>query len=267
MWIIDINRKLSKRLGSFFPHSVNKITDNYPAIVGRFAGSGRVIVDVGGGAQCAFAEVCPGSHIIAVDISLSELERNRQVSDRRVADVTEQIPLPDNSADVVSSRFVLEHLRGVGHFVEEAYRVLKPGGIFITLFPNKNAPFSLINRVLPASFARKVAYALKEGAAEYGIFPAYYEYCSPRAFQRLCEGKGFTPVDVKVMYFQSSYFYFFFPLALTSLCYEWIISRLRLMSLSTHVLVCARRPTEGGQAVGLKETASLGSLHRPVGSP
>jgi ubiquinone/menaquinone biosynthesis C-methylase UbiE len=247
MWIININRKLSKHLASFFPHSANTITDNYPTLVGRFAEKGRVIVDVGGGAQCAFTEECPGSHIIAVDISPSELERNHQVSDRRVADVTERIPLPDNSADIVSSRFVLEHLRGVERFVEEAYRVLKPGGVFITLFPNKNAPFSLINRVLPVSFARKVAYVLKDGAAEYGIFPAYYEYCSPRAFRRLCEGKGFTAVDVKVMYFQSSYFYFFFPLALASLCYEWIISRLRLMSLSAHVLVCARRPTEDGQ--------------------
>jgi SAM-dependent methyltransferase len=181
--------------------------------------------------------------------------------------VTERIPLPDNSADIVSSRFVLEHLRGVERFVEEAYRVLKPGGIFITLFPNKNAPFSLINRVLPVSVARKVAYALKDGAAEYGIFPAYYEYCSPRAFRRLCERKGFTPVDVKVMYFQASYFYFFFPLALASLCYEWIISRLRLMSLSAHVLVCARKPTEDGQVVRLKGTASLGSSRRPKSLP
>ena len=246
MWIIDINRKFSKRMESFFPHSANTISDNYPTIVGRFAKNGGVIVDVGGGGQCAFAEECPGSHIIAVDISPSELERNRQVSDRRVADVTERIPLPDNSADVVSSRFVLEHLRGVGRFVDEAYRVLKPGGIFITLFPNKNAPFSLINRVLPVSFARKVAYSFMEGAVEHGVFPTYYEFCTPRAFRRLCEGKGFTGVDVKVMYFQSSYFYFFFPLALASLCYEWIISRLGLISLSAHVLVCARRPTGDG---------------------
>ncbi len=259
MWIIDINRKLSKHSESFFAHSANTISDNYPSIVGRFAGNGQVIVDVGGGAQCAFAEECPGSHIIAVDISPSELERNRQVSDRRVADVTERIPLPDNSADIVASRFVLEHLRGVGRFVEEAYRVLKPGGIFITLFPNKNALFSLINRAIPVSFARKVAYAFKDGAAEYGVFPAYYEYCSPRAFRRLCAEKGFTSVDVEVMYFQSSYFYFFFPLALASLCYEWIISRLRLMSLSAHVLVCARRPAKDRQAVGPEGTASLAS--------
>jgi len=257
MGIIDINRKICGRLQSFFPHSMNTISDNYPMIVGRLAENRGVIVDVGGGARCAFAEECPGSHIIAVDISPSELERNRQVSDRIVADVTECIPLPNNSADVVSSRFVLEHLRGVRRFVEEAYRVLKPGGIFITLFPNKNAPFSLINRVLPTSFARKVAYAFNDGAAELGVFPAYYEYCSPRAFQRLCREEGFTAVDVQVMYFQSSYFYFCFPLALLSLCYESIISWLKVKSLSAHVLVCARKPAEKGEEVDLERAASL----------
>src|SRR5258707_13586140 len=110
MRIIDINRKLSKRVESFFPHARDTVSDDYPSLVGQFAEAGKVIVDVGGGAQCAFAEECRTSHIIAVDISLSELEKNHQVSDRRVADVTERIPLPDKSADIVASRFVLEHL-------------------------------------------------------------------------------------------------------------------------------------------------------------
>ena len=242
MGLVTVNRQLSTRFAAHFPHTVNTISDNYPAIVGKYAQGGKVIVDVGGGAQCAFAEECPGSHIIAVDISQAELDKNRDVADRRVADVTKQIPLADNSADIVSSRFVAEHLQGVHRFAEEAYRVLKPGGTFITLFPNKYALFSLINRALPASFARRVAYALKDGAGEFGVFPAYYERCSPRAFRRLCEESGFDSVTVEVMYFQSSYYYFCFPLAALSLGYEWIIKRLNLKSLSAHVLVCARKP-------------------------
>jgi ubiquinone/menaquinone biosynthesis C-methylase UbiE len=256
MWIININKRISKRLQSYFPHSVDTISDNYPAIVARTARNGAVIVDVGGGAQCAFADECPGSHIIAVDISASELDKNRQVSDRRVADVTQAIPLPDSSADIVASRFVLEHLRGAARYVDEGYRVLKPGGIFITLFPNKNAPFSLLNRALPVDLARKIAYAFKDGAIESGVFPAYYEHCTPRAFRRLCNEKGFTSVDVDVMYFQSSYFYFFFPLALASLCYEWIISRLNLTSLSAHVLVCARKPGGSEKVISIQEADS-----------
>jgi ubiquinone/menaquinone biosynthesis C-methylase UbiE len=240
--IIKVNRRLYYRLRQRFPQAKN-VAAEYPAVVGGFAKGGRVIVDVGGGARCAFASECSGSHIIAVDISASELEKNRDVSDRMVADVTREIPVPDNSSDIVSSRFVLEHLRGVDRFAREAYRVLKPGGVFITLFPNKYAPFSLINRLLPVSVARRVAYALKEQAAEFGIFPAYYEHCSPGAFRRVLESQGFTSVDVRVAYSQSSYFSFFLPLGLTFLLYEWMISRLNLVGLSAHVLVCARKPT------------------------
>ena len=265
MWIIDVNKKLSRHIETYFPHSVDTISQNYPTIVGRIAKKAQVIVDVGGGAQCVFAEECSHAHIVAVDISSSELEKNHQVADRRVADVTKRIPLPDKSADVVSSRFVLEHLRGAERFVEEAYRVLKPGGVFITLFPNKNAPFSLINRVLPVPLARKIAYALKDGAEEYGVFPAYYEYCSPLTFRGLCIQNGFTAVGVDVMYFQSSYFYFFLPLALASLCYEWVVSRLRLTSLSAHVLVSARKPIVEEHTVGPMGARSLKSSP-PAGS-
>ncbi len=242
MRMVNVNRRLYYRLRQYFPHHVeSNVASTYPAVVGGFA-TGGVIVDVGGGARCAFAKECTGSYIIAVDISASELEKNHDVSECKVADVTQQIPVPDSSSDIVSSRYVLEHLKGVDRFAREAYRVLKPGGVFITLFPNKYAPFSLINRVLPVSVARRVAYALKEQAAEFGIFPAYYEHCSPGSFRRLLESEGFTSVDVRVAYSQSSYFNFFLPLALAVLVYEWGISRLNLTGLSAHVLVCARKP-------------------------
>jgi ubiquinone/menaquinone biosynthesis C-methylase UbiE len=241
-WIISINRRSYYRLRQYFPHVKCNVAAAYPAVVGGFAKGGGVIVDVGGGARCAFAAECLGSHIIAVDISAAELEKNHDVSDRKVADVTREIPVPDNSSDIVSSRYVLEHLRGVDRFAHEAFRVLKPGGVFITLFPNKYAPFSLINRLLPVSVARRVAYALKEQAAEFGIFPAYYENCSPASFRRVLESQGFTSVEVRVAYSQSSYFNFFLPLALAVLVYEWTISSLRLTNLSAHVLVCAHKP-------------------------
>jgi ubiquinone/menaquinone biosynthesis C-methylase UbiE len=242
MRIVDINRRLYQQVRPHFSHTRDSVSGDYPKVVGRFAAGGRAIVDVGGGARCAFATECPGCPIVAIDISASELEKNRDVSDRRVGDVTQQIPLSDNSSDIVASRYVLEHLQGVERFVQEAYRVLKPGGVFITLFPNKCAPFSLINRALPVSVARQLGYALKDKGRDYGIFPAYYEYCSPGSFRRLLESQGFAPVDVRVSYSQAGYFNFFLPLAVAFLCYEWVVSRFNLAGLSAHVLVCAHKP-------------------------
>jgi len=240
--IVGVNRRFYYRLREYFPNVKSNVASNYPSVVGGFAKADSVIIDVGGGARCAFASECSRSHIIAVDISASELAKNRDVADRKVADVTREIPVPDNSSDIVASRYVLEHLRGVDHFAREAFRVLKPGGVFITLFPNKYAPFSIINRLLPVSVARWVAYALKEQAAEFGIFPAYYEHCSPGDFRQLLESQGFTSVDVRVAYSQSSYFNFFLPLALAILIYEWAACCLHLQGLCAHVLVCAHKP-------------------------
>lgn len=254
MGFISANRCLSEKLAAHFPHTHDTISDNYPAIVGGYSAKGKIIVDVGGGAQCAFATECAESHIIAVDISATELGKNRDVADRRVSDVTESIPVDNSSADVVTSRFVAEHLRNVDGFVREAYRVLKPGGTFVTLFPNKYAVFSLINRTLPIDTARKVAYALKDSAREFGIFPAYYKRCSPGSFSKLCHEHGFERIDVDVMYFQSSYYYFFFPAAALSLIYEWMIKKLSLQNLAAHVLVCARKPNDA--------VLSLPSNHR-----
>jgi SAM-dependent methyltransferase len=45
------------------------------------------------------------------------------------------IPYPDNYFDVVYSKSVIEHFHYPERFVKEMYRVLKPGGLAITLCP------------------------------------------------------------------------------------------------------------------------------------
>ncbi|HEY8313552.1 MAG TPA: class I SAM-dependent methyltransferase [Candidatus Baltobacteraceae bacterium] len=44
--------------------------------------------------------------------------------------VAELLPLPSNSVDVVRANSVIEHVVDAQHAFDEAYRVLKPGGIF-----------------------------------------------------------------------------------------------------------------------------------------
>ena len=46
------------------------------------------------------------------------------------------IPFKDNTFDFVYSKSVLEHVFNTENFIKEAYRVLKPGGIFIGLTPD-----------------------------------------------------------------------------------------------------------------------------------
>lgn len=52
------------------------------------------------------------------------------------ADTTD-LPFPDNSVDFILSSHTLEHVRDVEKAILEWIRVLKPGGIFYTIIPDK----------------------------------------------------------------------------------------------------------------------------------
>ena len=48
----------------------------------------------------------------------------------------DSIPFPDNYFDIVFSKSFIEHLHKPEKYLDEAYRVLKPGGKFLTLVPD-----------------------------------------------------------------------------------------------------------------------------------
>jgi len=53
------------------------------------------------------------------------------------------ISFPDSSFDIVYSKSFIEHLYCPEKFVKEAFRVLKPGGIFLTLVPDWEANYKI----------------------------------------------------------------------------------------------------------------------------
>lgn len=55
--------------------------------------------------------------------------------------VGESLPFPSDSFDLVVSLAVLEHVQDVPSVVQEAYRVLKPGGYIYVEVPNNLYPF------------------------------------------------------------------------------------------------------------------------------
>ena len=76
---------------------------------------GSVVVDIGGGRRCVYHHALrPGITLIATDVSAEELALNGHASRTVVADVSQALPLPSASADLVVSRAVLEHVPDVG---------------------------------------------------------------------------------------------------------------------------------------------------------
>jgi SAM-dependent methyltransferase len=102
---------------------------------------GQVVLDLGSGAGLdvllSARRVAPGGHAYGVDMTdemLALANANREKSG--VTNATflkgtiENVPLPDSSVDVVISNCVINLAEDKGAAIKEAFRVLRPGGLF-----------------------------------------------------------------------------------------------------------------------------------------
>jgi len=96
------------------------------------------ILDVG----CGRCEVLTAFGQLGLDISgidASERIRNfapKDISKLEILDFSkENFPFNDNDFDVIFTKSVIEHVHDPTHFMKEILRILKPGGIFISLTP------------------------------------------------------------------------------------------------------------------------------------
>jgi SAM-dependent methyltransferase len=100
--------------------------------------SGRAVLEVGcGAAQCARWLTGRGARAVGLDLSERQLQHARRIDEQTglrvpvVAGTATALPFADASFDVVFSAFgALQFVRDAGRAVDEAARVLRPGGTF-----------------------------------------------------------------------------------------------------------------------------------------
>jgi arsenite methyltransferase len=102
---------------------------------------GQVVLDLGSGAGLdvllSARRVAPDGHAYGVDMTDEMLElANSNAKKTSVSNATflkgtiENVPRPDASVDVVISNCVINLAEDKGAVIKEAFRVLRPGGIF-----------------------------------------------------------------------------------------------------------------------------------------
>lgn len=102
---------------------------------------GQIVLDLGSGAGLdvllSARRVSPGGHAYGVDMTDEMLELakvNQEKSGLKNATflkgTIENVPLPDSSVDVVISNCVINLAEDKGAVIREAFRVLRPGGLF-----------------------------------------------------------------------------------------------------------------------------------------
>jgi len=123
----------SAGMGTFWEHVYRY------AFACRFVGGKRVLdIACGEGYGSAALQKTGAANVIGVDVSESTCVhvRNKYGLDAKPG-TAEQIPLPDNSIDVVVSFETIEHVPDPGRFLDECVRVLAPGGMLVISTPNK----------------------------------------------------------------------------------------------------------------------------------
>ena len=242
----EINRDLCKKIELRLPQAKTHIFLFYEKVVACYmnARPNQIILDIGGGESCPFAKYRDPSinaRIIAVDVSGEAMKNNHDVDEKRVADVTDDLPFGNGEVDLIVSRTVLEHLQNPESFIAISSRILKRDGYFINLFPSKFAPFAFLNVMLPKKISTKLLSCFFPESRGLTGFPEFYKKCYYTAIKSLFEKHGLEIVNSYLSYYQSHYFRFFVPLFLVSALYEILLQAFGAKDLCAYVLVVARK--------------------------
>lgn len=125
-----------------------------------------------------------GHAVVALDgfeIPLRHVERLVPEACAVQADLNGPLPFPDGSFDLVVSYEVIEHLENPQVFVDEAYRLLRPGGQLVIKCPNRLDWYRLADPLLG-----KVWYADEDAT--------HLHYFDPFQVKRFCRRAGFQKV-------------------------------------------------------------------------
>jgi SAM-dependent methyltransferase len=155
------------------PNIINALSDNVsesycgvgnPFSIGAIPNEGRVLdIGCGGGVDTIVAAMMAGAkgHATGIDMVPDMLQRARgNLGESRIDNVTfveasaEQIPLADNSFDVVISNGVFNLIVDKVKALNEVFRVLKPGGSFQIADQFRNGELPKETSVIVKSWGR-----------------------------------------------------------------------------------------------------------------
>ena len=114
-----------------------------------------------------------GRRLIGLDVD-PDAAQNPGLDEFHRIDGVSAWPVPDESADLIVSDFVLEHVDSPEAFFAEAARVLKPGGVFCARTPNRIGYVGLVASLIPNRRHAQVLKMAQEDRKEMDVFPTYY---------------------------------------------------------------------------------------------
>jgi ubiquinone/menaquinone biosynthesis C-methylase UbiE len=207
----------------FYPDPAKlDLHQHFLAALERHINPASVVLDVGAGAGELNSYDLKGRVRRIVGVDLDPRVTSNPLLDEGIQAEAGELPFADNSFDVAFSIYVLEHISDPRGFVGEIQRVLKPGGVFIALTPNRWHYVPVIAAVTPLSFHRWVNE--RRGRAADDTFPTFYRMNTRRAQTRLFESAGFETAELTMLESPPNYLKFSTPTFLAGVAYERLVN-------------------------------------------
>jgi SAM-dependent methyltransferase len=133
------------------------------------------------------------------DISACELGSAPEWVSKACFDICSPPTDVHSKFDLIFSKMVFEHISDAKKAYMGIYRLLAPGGLFLSFFPTLYCLPFFINYLSPESLSSKLQRRLVP--RDTPKFPAYYKWCrSSESLQRKLEGIGFSEVALAPFY-------------------------------------------------------------------
>jgi SAM-dependent methyltransferase len=152
-------------------------------------------LDVGAGGNWLIHHYEEGESGLAIGTDVY-LPRELKRRDRFLLAKGEGMPFPDETFDLISAHWVVEHLREPEAFLREAFRLLRPGGRLFIRTTNLLSPLTTVARYLPERFKRAIVdRVFLSGTTDF--FETHYRMNVPRALLRHPRCAGFEVENVR----------------------------------------------------------------------
>ncbi len=106
------------------------------------------------------------------------------------------LPFPNAAFDLVTCSWVMEHIAQPDSAVAEIARVLRPGGHFLFITPNKHNYVVLLRRLVPNALSRLLVSAIYK-REEHFINPTYYRLNARSDIDRVMNRHGMMSVSFR----------------------------------------------------------------------
>jgi len=195
----------------------------------------KVVLDAGCGEKGLISEFKPHiKNIIGVDIDKESLKNNLIINQKILANLS-SVPIEDQSIDIITAEFVLEHLKNPNEVFQEFSRILKSNGSLIFVTPNILNPIMIMSKILPLGFHKIFRKKLLKKEND-----SYYTHYSANTYQKLKKlglMNNFKKIEIKRAG-SPEYTGFCKPLMLPSVILEKMINSKPLNPLKIYLVGC-----------------------------